>query len=68
MLTYLYTYIMSHLPKSEKGQDLAEYGLLIGLIALAVVAAVIFLGDEISTVFSTIANYISTNVTGSIGN
>jgi pilus assembly protein Flp/PilA len=63
MLTYLYTYLMTRLPKSEKGQDLAEYGLLLGLIAIAVVAAVIFLGQEISTVFSSIAAYFNTSVT-----
>ena len=63
MLTYLYTYLMTHLPKSEKGQDLAEYGLLLGLIAIAVVAAVIFLGQEISQVFSAIANYFNSSVT-----
>ena len=45
--------------KNEKGQDLAEYGLLIGLIALAVVAAVTFLGNGIETTFNAIANTVS---------
>ena len=37
--------------KSEKGQDLAEYAMLLGLIALVVVAAVLILGSEILQVF-----------------
>ena len=45
--------------QSEKGQDLAEYALLIGLIALIVILAVTLLGEQISIVFSTIANNIS---------
>jgi len=45
--------------KSEKGQDLAEYALLIGLIALIVVVAVTFLGGQIDDVFSRIGTVIS---------
>jgi pilus assembly protein Flp/PilA len=52
MLNYLMTLLQT---KSEKGQDLAEYALLIGLIALVVVAAVTVLGTGISNVFNTIA-------------
>ena len=44
----------------EKGQDLAEYALLIGLIALIVVAAVTFLGGQITEVFNRIGNTIAT--------
>jgi pilus assembly protein Flp/PilA len=40
--------------RREEGQDLAEYALLIGLIAIAVVAAVTLLGEQISTVLSAI--------------
>lgn len=46
--------------KGEKGQDLAEYALLIGLIALIVVLAVTLLGTNISTIFSQIASAIGT--------
>ncbi|MGH7587664.1 MAG: Flp family type IVb pilin, partial [Gemmatimonadota bacterium] len=34
----------------ESGQDLAEYALLIALIALVVIAAVTLLGQNINTV------------------
>ncbi|HLC02863.1 MAG TPA: Flp family type IVb pilin [Anaerolineales bacterium] len=40
--------------RKEQGQDLAEYGMLIGLIALAVVGAVIVLGGNLNTVFTSI--------------
>ena len=36
---------------NDDGQDLVEYGLLIGLIALAAVVAVGSLGTTINTVF-----------------
>lgn len=43
----------------ESGQDLAEYAILIGLIALAVIVAVRLLGNTISNVFSSIATTLS---------
>ena len=43
----------------ESGQDLAEYALLIALIALAVIVAVTLLGGTISTVFNTIGSTLS---------
>ena len=46
--------------RDEKGADLAEYGLLLGLIALVAVGAVTLLGNQISTVF----NGIVTALTG----
>lgn len=36
----------------ECGQDLAEYAVLIGFVALAVVAAVALLGDSVSALFN----------------
>ncbi len=45
-------FLFKHLPKDEKGQDLAEYAMLIGLVALFVVGAVSLLGDELDAVFS----------------
>lgn len=44
----------------EEGQDLAEYALLIGLIALVVILAVTFLGTELSQLFSNIASEVET--------
>jgi Flp pilus assembly pilin Flp len=44
--------------QSEKGQDLAEYSVLIGLIALLVVVSLTVIGTSISTVFTLIATAI----------
>ena len=44
----------------EEGQDLAEYALLIGLIALVVLLAVTLLGRNLSTLFSRLASEIGT--------
>ena len=40
----------------ESGQDMAEYAVLIGLIALTVVAAISVLGGSISSVFAGIGS------------
>lgn len=47
----------------DSGQDLAEYALLVALIALVVIAAVTMLGQNINTLFTNVAN-IMTGVTG----
>jgi len=45
---------------SEKGQDLAEYALLIGLLALVVIVAVTILGTNLNTLFQDIATEVGT--------
>lgn len=44
----------------EKGQDLSEYALLIGLLALVVMIAVEALGINLELVFQNIALEVST--------
>jgi pilus assembly protein Flp/PilA len=44
--------------KSEEGASLAEYGLLLALIAVICIAAVAVVGNNISTMFSTMAGAI----------
>jgi pilus assembly protein Flp/PilA len=46
---------MSKLSRGQKGQDLAEYAMLIGLIAILVVVTVTLLGTQISATFNGIA-------------
>jgi len=41
--------------RKEEGQDLAEYALLISLIAIVAVAAVTLLGGRIQAIFNAIA-------------
>jgi len=42
----------------EDGQTLAEYALILALIAVAVVAAVVFLGGTISSFFTDVGSKI----------
>ena len=44
--------------KGERGQDLAEYALLIGFIALIAVMVVTLFGQQISTVFQNITDIL----------
>jgi Flp pilus assembly pilin Flp len=41
--------------RRQEGQTMAEYGILLGVIALVVVAVAILLGSSISTLFSSIS-------------
>jgi pilus assembly protein Flp/PilA len=38
--------------KDESGQGMVEYGLIIGLVAIAVIAALILLGGKITNLFN----------------
>jgi len=43
----------------EEGQDLAEYALLLGLIALAVVGSVMYLGGGVDATLRAIADVVA---------
>ena len=47
--------------RDEQGAGLVEYILLVALIALAVIAAVIFLRNQVSDKFSEAGSKLSTN-------
>jgi pilus assembly protein Flp/PilA len=44
--------------RSQKGQGLAEYALILALIALVVIGAVVALGGNISTIMNHVATGI----------
>ena len=44
--------------RSEKGATAVEYGLMVALIAIVIIAAVILLGSSLSSLFSTVANSV----------
>jgi pilus assembly protein Flp/PilA len=44
--------------RGEEGQDLAEYGLVIALIAVVAIAALTLLGGNISTILASMAGAI----------
>lgn len=56
-MTIIATYLTSLLRK-EDGQGLAEYALILALIAVFVIGAVTFLGGQINTILSTVGDEI----------
>ena len=58
MLQYLVTWVRTL--KHEEGQDLAEYALLIALIAVALVFVIGFLSGTMARIFNEIGNYLAT--------
>ena len=42
--------------REEKGATAVEYGLLVGLIAVAIIATVTMLGDQLNALFTQITN------------
>ncbi len=46
--------------KSEKGQGMVEYGLIIALVAIVVIAAIVLLGGNLTGIFNKTANALST--------
>ncbi len=52
----LWTTYQSWLVKDEEGATMVEYALLVALIAVVVIAAALFLGQQISDKFSEVGN------------
>ena len=52
--------MIQHFYQEEEGQTLVEYGLLISLIALVVIAVLTLLGGKIKGVFGAASNSIIT--------
>ena len=50
--------LLALLSKEEKGQDLTEYALLVALIAIIVVLAVLFFGENVSSFFSLLGSTV----------
>ena len=60
-LFVLKTWLQTKLAKDERGATLVEYILLVALIALAVIAAVIFLRGQVSDKFQEAGSKLSSN-------
>lgn len=44
--------MLKRILKDESGQGMVEYGLIIGLIAIVVIAALLLLGPQIGNIFN----------------
>lgn len=51
-------YLTSLIRRDEEGQGLAEYALILALIAVIAIAALVFLGTQISSILSSIGDDI----------
>ncbi|NJL18871.1 MAG: Flp family type IVb pilin [Bdellovibrionaceae bacterium] len=60
MLTKLYTKLISRL-QSKKGQTLVEYGLILALVAIVVIAVLTLLGNQLKNIFNEITSALSTS-------
>jgi pilus assembly protein Flp/PilA len=54
----LYTNLMARLRTEEKGATAVEYGIMIALIAVAIIAAVTLLGDNLVAMFNDVAGQV----------
>ena len=52
------TKFLSAIRRDEEGQGLAEYALILALIAIVAIVALLFLGGAISTILSTVGSSI----------
>lgn len=50
--------LLALLHRDEEGQGLAEYALILALIAIVAIVALLFLGGQVSTVLSDVGNSI----------
>ena len=44
--------------QNEEGQGLAEYALILALIAIVAIVALLFLGTQVSTILSTVGSSV----------
>ena len=51
-------FFSKYVTRKEEGATLAEYGLLLALIAVVCIAAITTLGTKISTMFTTVSGSI----------
>jgi len=61
MMTEIYTKLMSRMVylKSKKGQTLVEYGLILALVSIVVIAVLTTLGTKIQNIFTTISTSLN---------
>jgi Flp pilus assembly pilin Flp len=50
--------IIHFLRSDDRGQGLAEYALILALIAIVAILALLFLGSQISTILSRVGNSV----------
>ena len=64
MITMLTAYVVSHLEsrkaaRNDEGAAAVEYGLLVGLISVAIIATVLLLGTQLNTLFTAVTDQLA---------
>ena len=54
----LFTALLASLRRDEEGQGLAEYALILALIAIVAIIALLFLGGQISAILNTVGQSV----------
>ena len=57
-MTSIYLAIMNFLDRDEEGQGLAEYALILALIAIVAIVALLFLGGQISSILNKVGSSV----------
>ena len=57
-MTRLYSYLTTFVARDDDGQGLAEYALVLALIAIVAIVALIFLGGQVKTIISNVGRSI----------
>ena len=50
--------------RNERGQGMVEYGLIIALVAIVVIAAIVLLGGSLTGIFTKTADTLSKTISG----
>ena len=56
MFTKLYASCYASLPRRQEGATAVEYGLIAGLIAVAIIVVLTAVGGDLSSLFETVGN------------
>jgi pilus assembly protein Flp/PilA len=56
--------VMSRLSREEKGATAVEYGLIVGLIAVVIIASVTLLGGQLGSLFTNIKGSLPSGTKG----
>ena len=57
-MTSIYLRVMELIHRDEDGQGLAEYALILALIAFVAIIALSFVGGQVSKILSTVGNSV----------
>jgi pilus assembly protein Flp/PilA len=57
-VSLLHNALIKLVGRDDDGQGLAEYALILALIAIVAIIALLFLGGQVSTILSTVGNSV----------